>query len=337
MKANVIFLFFLLCVVKSFPQEVSGIIVDSKTNTPIEGASVYFDNTTVGTISDMEGLFNITKSASINSPLVVSFLGYKKQVISNYSTEEKLTIFLVEDINALNEVFLESKDSWSRARKLKDFKTYFLGETNNALSCKILNEEVIRLQFLETENKLVASATTPLVILNENLKYQIQYDLQDFEVTYQMGDNLQDFYPSSVFYAGTSFYMSGAVNKRIIKRRNKVYNGSVLHFMRVLLLGKLADNKFKLIFEGKEVPQKNFISIYATDNPELYQVRLFKPLLVVYDNDTHNQSRITSKDTYFYLDKNGNHSPVDGLIFTGYFGKQRIADTLPLDYQPEKD
>lgn len=337
MKANVIFLFFLLCVVKSFPQEVSGIIVDSKTNTPIEGASVYFDNTTVGTISDMEGLFNITKSASINSPLVVSFLGYKKQVISNYSTEEKLTILLIEDVNALNEVFLESKDSWSRARKLKEFKTHFLGETNNALSCKILNEEVIRLQFLETENKLVASATTPLVILNENLKYQIQYDLQDFEVTYQIGDNLQDFYPSSVFYAGTSFYTTGVVNKRTLNRREKAYNGSVLHFMRSLLRGQLENNQFKLLYQGMEVPPENFISVYATTNPEIFQVRLFKPLRVIYKNDIQNQSTITSKDTYFYLDLNGNHMPVDGLTFTGYFGKQRIADTLPLDFQLVKD
>lgn len=333
MRASFFYIIFIFCFFKSFSQEISGVIVDSKTNVPIEGASVYFDNTTVGTISDLDGLFNITKSASINSPLVVSFLGYKKQVISNYSTEEKLTIFLVEDISTLNEVFLESKDSWSRARKLKDFKAYFFGQTDNALSCKILNEEVLILQFLEAENKLVASTKAPLIILNGNLKYQISYDLQDFEVTYKISNNLEDFYPTSVYYAGTSFYTSVVTNKRIIKRRNQAYKGSVMHFMRALLRGKLVKNKFKLLLNGQEVPPENFISVYATDNPELFQVRLFKPLRVVYNNDIHNQSTITSKDTYFYLDLNGNHTPVDGLIFTGYFGKQRIADTLPLDFQ----
>lgn len=335
MRANYLFIFFLFCYVKSYSQDLSGVIIDSKTQAPIEGASVYFDNTTVGTISNMDGLFSITKSASMNSPLVISFLGYKKQIISNYSTEENLTIHLVEDVSALNEVFLVSKDSWSRERKLKDFKTYFLGETDNALSCEILNEDVIRLQFIETENKLVATAKAPLIILNENLKYQIQYDLQDFEITYVVAKDLEHFYPTSVYYAGTSFYMSGVVSKKIAKRRNHVYEGSVMHFMRALLRGKLVENNFKLFLHGREVPPENFISVYETDNPMLFQVRLFKPLRVISNGDIDLQSTITSKNTYFYLDLNGNHTPVDGLTFTGYFGRQRMADTLPLDYQPK--
>ena len=34
----------------SFAQEIFGIILDGNTNNPIEGASIYFDNTTIGTI-----------------------------------------------------------------------------------------------------------------------------------------------------------------------------------------------------------------------------------------------------------------------------------------------
>lgn len=335
MRASFFLIILFLSVLKSFSQEILGVIVDSKTHIPIEGASIYFDNTTIGTTSTRDGFFSIPKLAATNSPLVVSFLGYKKQIISNYLTEDKLAIYLQEDINTLNEVFLVSKDSWSRARKLKDFKAYFLGETTNALSCKILNEDVLILQFLEAENKLVATAKAPLIILNENLKYQIQYDLQDFEITYVKADGLKDFHPTRVYYAGTSFYTSGLTHKRVIKRRNQAYQGSVMHFMRALLRGKLTENKFKLFLHGTEVPPNNFISVYATDNPDLFQVRLFKPLRVVYGKDFQIQSTITSKDTYFYLDRNGNHMPADGLTFTGYFAKQRIADTLPLDFLSE--
>jgi hypothetical protein len=36
----------------------------------------------------------------------------------------------------------------------------------------------------------------------------------------------------------------------------------------------------------------------------------------------------------FYIDKNGNHSPPNSLLFGGNFGFKRISNMLPLDYTP---
>jgi hypothetical protein len=319
-----------------FSQEITGLIFDAKTNEPIEGASIYFDNTTIGTTSDVNGNFSILYQEDVKSPLVVSFLGYKKQVLQDFLNSTYLEINLIENTNALDEVFLTSKDSWSRKRKLEQFRMQFLGFSKNSRSCKILNEDDIILRYLEDKQMLVASIKKPLLIRNKELGYIINYDLQDFEIQYATSQgSLRVTAASSVFYAGTTFYKSESNKKKILKQRLKTYNGSVLHFMRSLLINKLEENKFSLLYENKVVPPVNFISVYATESSELFKVRIFRPLTVVYNKNVGRQSTIKTKDTYFYLDRNGNHSPVDGLIFTGEFGNQRIGDTLPLDYSSE--
>ncbi len=78
---------------------------------------------------------------------------------------------------------------------------------------------------------------------------------------------------------------------------------------------------------------RNFISKYVTDDPTVYQVKIFKALTIVYDNNVARQSTITLNKDYFYLDLNGNHSPIDALTFSGELGLQRFGDALPLDFK----
>lgn len=337
MKINVLGVFWVLLSINvTIAQSIKGSITDSKTGEIIEGASVYFDNTTIGVISNSEGHFEIPYSESLNTPLVFSFLGYKKQVVQNYSPETNLNIKLEEDVSALNEVTLTSKDSWSRQKKLEQFRLQFLGFSKNSRSCKILNEDDIILRYLEDKQMLVASIKRPLQIKNKELGYIINYDLQDFEIQYGTSDgSLKITTVSSVFYAGTSYYRSISDKKQAVKEREKTYKGSIIHFMRSLLFSKLEENKFSILYDRKVVPAENFISVYATEAQDVFKVRIFKPLTVVYDKNVARQSTISPKEEYFYLDRNGNHSPIDALVFTGEFGLQRIGDTLPLDYTPE--
>jgi len=44
------------------------------------------------------------------------------------------------------------------------------------------------------------------------------------------------------------------------------------------------------------------------------------------------RSSIECSEDQFYTDNFGNHTPPETVIFTGYFGNQRMGDTLPLDY-----
>lgn len=70
--------------------KVSGIVKDA-TGEPVIGASVVEKGTTNGTVTDLDGNFNL--SVASNSTIVISFIGYSRSGISyferQYGTECK--------------------------------------------------------------------------------------------------------------------------------------------------------------------------------------------------------------------------------------------------------
>ena len=79
---------------------VKGKILDSQ-NMPVIGASVIEKGTSNGTITDFDG--NFTFTASENSVLEVSYVGYKSQQLAVVGGKE-LSIVLKEDTEVLDEV-----------------------------------------------------------------------------------------------------------------------------------------------------------------------------------------------------------------------------------------
>ena len=77
MKVSFSVLTLLLSTFLSFSQSITGVVLDAQTRMPIESASVYFDNTTIGTSTNDKGEFEIEKGDHINATLVISFLGYE--------------------------------------------------------------------------------------------------------------------------------------------------------------------------------------------------------------------------------------------------------------------
>ena len=87
--------------------ELKSKIVDFSTLLPIESASIYIKNTTVGTVSNADGKFVLMVDKQFESDtLIISSIGYKtfKSVISQF--ENDVEIFLEEDIAALDEILL---------------------------------------------------------------------------------------------------------------------------------------------------------------------------------------------------------------------------------------
>ncbi|MCK5677903.1 MAG: carboxypeptidase-like regulatory domain-containing protein [Flavobacteriaceae bacterium] len=325
-----IFLFFISTI---FSQNISGVVFDGITEKPLEGASVYFDNTTIGTTSDSNGEFTIEYHKELKTPLVVSFVGYQTSINENYSKNTKLKIYLYESSIVLNEITIDPNDDWSKDLKLKEFKKHYLGESKNGKACKLLNEEDILLKYNKKTKKLTAKAKGPVYIRNENLKYLILVELQHFEVNYShVSKNKKHLNLAYISYSGNSFFQSLQKNPNTIIKdiRKKTYLGSTLHFMRALSTNQLEKEGYSIYLENTKVDPKKYISVFPTGNLNSVKVKLRRKLYIKYKNGK--ESSIESLAGMFYIDDFGNYSPVDKVRFGGEMGSQRMGDTLPLDF-----
>ncbi|KXN98319.1 hypothetical protein LS48_12205 [Aequorivita aquimaris] len=101
-----LFIFFITAT--TFAQtELKGKVADFLTFQPIESASVYIENTTIGSITNADGNFVLkVPQQHLQDTLVISSIGYKsfKVIISEF--ENGSDIFLEEDVASLDEVVI---------------------------------------------------------------------------------------------------------------------------------------------------------------------------------------------------------------------------------------
>lgn len=87
--------------------EIKNKIVDFTTFMPVESASIYVQNSTIGTISNSDGKFVLIVPKRLeNDTLIISSIGYKsfKTLVKDFDTT--MEIFLEEDIASLDEILL---------------------------------------------------------------------------------------------------------------------------------------------------------------------------------------------------------------------------------------
>lgn len=101
----------LLCGFQGYSQnQLTGKVTDFMTYQPIENASVYIENTTVGTITNKDGKFSLRVPEQHQSgTLVISSIGYSsfKMLVSEFQEGED--VFLEEEIASLDEVVVEAE------------------------------------------------------------------------------------------------------------------------------------------------------------------------------------------------------------------------------------
>lgn len=132
MKRN-IYLFFLLqtgvSLVFSQDIEMSGILIDSKTQIPIEFVNIGILNKNKGTISNLEGKFHleIPKEFSKDS-LTISHVNYETLKIPIKSIKDK-TLYLEPKTNTLAEVVISNKKKRHSKVGVKSYNTLLWGRT----------------------------------------------------------------------------------------------------------------------------------------------------------------------------------------------------------------
>lgn len=98
---------FFFCFSAFSQKEIKNKISDFGTMMPIESASIYVQNTTIGTVSNADGKFVLlVPNQFASDTLVISSIGYKsfKTLVSEFDNTQE--IYLDEDIASLDEILL---------------------------------------------------------------------------------------------------------------------------------------------------------------------------------------------------------------------------------------
>ncbi len=321
-------------------QVITGRVVAQNTQAALPGVSVYFDGTTLGTITNQQGEFKLERLEKTSLPLVIDYLGYRtvtKSIQTQSDTVKLGVISLEESAQNLQVVYLEN-DPWSRQKKMEQFKRYFLGRNDAAESCKIMNPEVLHLQFQPTAKQLVAYADAPLVIRNTYLGYKLTYILKDFYITYDPIETKSRivYSPEMWFYSGLSRFeeLKKRVPKRFIRHRAEAYQGSMQHFMRALSHKQLEEEEFQVYYKRLQRPAYTYFKV--SDTLDKTKVVLTQPkvsILYAMQYQTDFSLPKGEQKTVFYIDDYGNFSPLDAFYMNGDMGRRGVAELLPLNYK----
>jgi outer membrane receptor for ferrienterochelin and colicin len=89
-----------------FSQSIVG-QVTNENNEPLIGANVFWENTTIGTTTDIKGEFRLSTKAILPKLLVASYVGHAADTVE--ITNQTAVIFKLKESQALNEVIVRSK------------------------------------------------------------------------------------------------------------------------------------------------------------------------------------------------------------------------------------
>lgn len=332
---------------------ITGSVLDSTTREPLTPASVFCQNTTLGTVTNKQGEFSISlKSGGYD--LIFSYTGYQTQTI-RVTENKKLEILLIKEEKSLGEVVLKNSyevtDGWE---KYGDFFTKnFIGATPNAAQCVLVNPEVLKFYFYKKSNRLKVLATEPLQVSNKALGYNLRYQLDSFVYYYNTNINSYRGYCLYTEMEGTD-----SLKKVWVANRAKTYEGSKLHFMRSYYDSTLAEDGW-IIDILDEANEKKFNKVKDVYDTLYYgaldstlQIEIYYPrkISITYTkkrpeteylkkmglpkNAPYPISYIDIKET-IAITENGYYYDQKDWVSQGYWSWKNVADLLPYDYLAE--
>ena len=334
MRKFILLITFINFHIVAYNQVINGTIKDSKTDSTICFATIYFSGTFVGTTSDTEGNFKLDVSKNVLMPLTISSIGYYSVNLTDYLTDKPLIIYLEPKVFKINEVSVSAK-SLKRKRKiyLRFFKNEFLGKTANARSCVILNEKDITFNYGSERDTLKAFALKPILIYNKALGYKITYSLDKFEY-YKKSKSFS--YIGNIFF--NEDFSTEETNMELYeKRRNITYLGSRMHFLRALWANDLKSSGFEVKnSDNKSFKYENIVINEISNSKDahnMYKKFIVSPynLNIYYHSDI---SYIVFRKPKVYFEETGYYD-YSGITWLGEMLKKRVGDTLPLDYEPQ--
>jgi len=351
------FLFLTLCFfcTFSFAQFViSGKVVDADTKEPLQGASVFAQNTTKGTITGSNGTFHLSLDKG-GYEIIFSFTGYNTKTVNAQSENEQMSVELSKADNSMSEVIIKSsnevEDGWEKYGDF--FLKHFIGATPLSDSCILQNPQALKFLYFKRNDRLKILASEPLQIANKSLGYNLRYELDSF--VYFFKTDMSN-------YRGRCLYteMDGTAEQQQQWKQNRkqAYLGSRLHFLRSYYDSTLKQEGFTVDLpsktgEGKYERLANpYDSAYyyysdSTNDAELwlpaktsitYYKKPEKEFLQQYKLPLNATVQITYVDLLdgILIKPNGYFFDQKSWINQGYWSWKNLADQLPYDYDPDK-
>lgn len=337
---------------------VTGKVVSAESKQPLQGASVFAQNTTIGTATDAEGNFKIYLPEGGHS-LAVTFTGHNTESrrISNSDPNDRNLYFeLGKKEKQMEEVAVvatsEVKDGWNKFGRF--FLDRFIGQGNNSTASTIKNPETLKFFFSKKRNRLKVLASEPLQIENNALGYNIKYELDSFTHEYNTETSVYTGYP--LFEEMTAADSVQQLKWKLA--REKAYAGSVLHFMRSVYSKTLKQEGFEIQFLVKNNDQDTALKLkdpYRSlnynkdDSTLLVEVKPIQPRLgVIYMKEKPSDLYSTlyndePKDFQFSMlgfppnetvgiEQNGFYFDQNDLTTDAYWSWEKLADMLPYNY-----
>lgn len=338
---------------------ISGKIIDESTKLPLQGASVFAENTTIGTATDGDGVFQL-RLPNGGYSLVITFTGYQtetKRITTADAGNNELIIDLKKKEKSMDEFVV--KATYEVADGLEKYGDFFLenfiGKTANSKQCVLKNKEALKFFYYRRTKKLKILATEPLEIVNDALGYTIKYELDSFVHEYNTQVSVYTGYPLFQEMESSSIDQLLSWNAA----RKVAYNGSILHFMRSMYQKKLKEDGFEIqyiIFDKNKERAMLLKDFYGAVNYNRDDssntvgiLPQHKEVAVLYKNEASAALYVAANpeaspkfqlsvlaflpNETMFIEQNGFYFEQNDITITGYWAWEKVADMLPFDFK----
>jgi CarboxypepD_reg-like domain len=364
-----LWLLMLLFPLNVFSQNITGKIIDDQTQNGVDFATVYVNGTTIGTLSNKEGLFSLQlRGIVLPCQIVISHVSYVSRSVRIYeNSDTNITIRIIARVVEIPEVSVVEKGL--RRENIWHFRRVFFGNDIWGKNAILENDSVLnfKTEYFEGDSadiglkgklkSFTVKSSAPLKINLPLLGYDLQLDLISFTEKF---DSAQNGYLLSTL--GTYYYKQMAASSKSREnkyRRNRLraYYYSPQHFTRSLFDNKLHENGYliyRIVYspENLRYEQNEFDpgacmvinSVTATikglkDN--CFRIRYYcdeRGFPINPDKKEYSEfknSLICFLHDMCVIRKDGTR-PGESIVFGPGIGDKRIGAMLPDNYEPGK-
>lgn len=328
-----------------FESKISGRVTNAETGEPLFNVNVFLANTTRGDATDKDGYYVIENIPPGAYDLVFSMIGFELEIVPvqmfgtkslQYNKKLRPQILKGKPVEVVSSV---PKD-WKK--NLKKFIKEFIGESENADHCRLINPEVLNFQVDKKTDYFIATTDSILILENHALGYRIHIILDTFRLS-----------KDSLIYATYPRYEelspeNEQQRKKWQENRTLTYHGSFRHFLSALTQGNLEKEGFVVFDLAGNWLKESFFYFVPDTNRAMKWLYFAEQVEVVYRGSYHSgegkyfpqwHSRFPSsylylKKGYALIDTSGNVYTKFAFIHSGYWFNERMANMLPFDYLP---